>query len=85
MYKVRILREAAKDSRRLPNEYKRLVRQHIDALEENPRPQGVKKLQERSDYSLRVGVYRIIYEIDDESQVVSIFRIKHRGGAYRNR
>jgi mRNA-degrading endonuclease RelE of RelBE toxin-antitoxin system len=34
-------------------------------------------------YSLRVGVYRILYDIDDASQTVTIYRIKHRREVYR--
>ncbi|MFN8455653.1 MAG: type II toxin-antitoxin system RelE/ParE family toxin [Anaerolineae bacterium] len=34
-------------------------------------------------YSLRVGVYRILYEIDDAARVVTIYRVKHRREVYR--
>ena len=78
MYSVRILRRAIKDIADLPKGYARLVSQHIDRLEENPRPPDAKKLQETTDYSLRVGVYRILYDdIDDESRTVTVYRVKH--------
>lgn len=83
MYSVRILRRAIKDVADLPKEYARLVSQHIDRLGENPRPPDAKRLRGRADYSLRVGVYRILYEIDDEAQVVTVYRVKHRGEAHR--
>ncbi len=83
MYSVHILRRAIKDIADLPKGYARLVSQHIDRLEENPRPPDAKKLQERTDYSLRVGVYRILYDIDDESRTVTVYRVKHRREAYR--
>ncbi len=50
---------------------------------ENPRPQNAKRLKGRTDYSLRVGVYRILYDIEDESKVVTVYRVKHRQDAYR--
>jgi mRNA interferase RelE/StbE len=83
MYSVRILRRAIKDIANLPKEYARLVSQHIDRLGENPRPPDAKKLRETTDYSLRVGVYRILYDIDDESRTVTVYRVKHRREAYR--
>jgi mRNA interferase RelE/StbE len=83
MYSVHTLHPALKDIASLPKEYARLVSQHIEGLGVNPRPPGAKKLQDKADYSLRVGVYRILYEIDDESRIVIIYRVKHRREAYR--
>jgi mRNA interferase RelE/StbE len=83
MYEVRILRRATKDIAKLPQDYAQLVSQHIDHLAENPRPPDAKKLRARSDYSLRVGVYRVLFEIDDENNVVIVYRVKHRREAYR--
>ncbi len=83
MYSVGILRRAMKDIADLPKEYTRLVSQHIDRLGEDPRPSNAKKLRGRTDYSLRVGIYRILYEIDDEARMVTVYRVKHRREAYR--
>lgn len=83
MYSVCILRQAIKDIANLPKDYARLVCQHIDNLEENPRPSDAKKLRERTDYSLRAGVYRILYDIDDKTHTVTVYRIKHRREVYR--
>jgi len=83
MYNLRISRRAIKDIAGLPKEYARLVSQHIDGLQENPRPPGVKRLKETKDYSLRVGMYRILYDVDDESSTVTVYRVKHRREAYR--
>ena len=83
MYSVRILRRAVRDVADLPGNYTRLVSQHIDGLRDNPRPPDAKRLRGRRDYSLRVGVYRILYEIDDQEQAVTVYRVKHRREAYR--
>ena len=83
MYSVHILRRAIKDIADLPKGYARLVSQHIDRLKENPRPPDAKKLRGTTDYSLRVGVYRILYDVDDESRTVTVYRVKHRREAYR--
>lgn len=56
----------------------------IMGLYDNPRPQASKKLSGGgSKWRIRVGDYRILYEIDDSQKVVRIFRIAHRREAYR--
>jgi mRNA interferase RelE/StbE len=83
MYSVRILRQAIQDITGLPKDYARLVGQHIDRLADNPRPPDAKKLRGTTDYSLRVGVYRILYDIDDATCTITVYRVKHRRDAYR--
>ncbi len=83
MYSIVVLRHAIKDIFDLPNDYARLVSQHIDRLQENPRPVDTKKLKGDLGFSLRVGVYRILYDIDDKNQRVVVYRVKHRREAYR--
>ncbi len=83
MYSVRILRRAIKEIASLPSDYARLVGQHVDQLGQNPRPRGAKKLRVEMAHSLRVGVYRILYDVDDESRTVTVYRVKHRRDAYR--
>ncbi|MGH3976378.1 MAG: type II toxin-antitoxin system RelE family toxin, partial [Pseudonocardiaceae bacterium] len=56
----------------------------IIALTHNPRPVGVKKLVgSRSDWRIRIGEYRIIYEIDDAAKTVTVLQVEHRRDAYR--
>ncbi|MBO9369834.1 MAG: type II toxin-antitoxin system RelE/ParE family toxin [Chloroflexi bacterium] len=83
MYSVRILRRAIRDIADLPEGYARLVGEYIDRLRENPRPPDAKKLRGTTDYSLRVGVYRILYDVDDGARTVTVYRVKHRREAYR--
>lgn len=83
MYEVRLLRRAIKDIKRLPKNYTALIGRHIASLGENPRPSDAKKLQGRKDYSLRVGIYRVLYDIDEKLRIVTIYRVKHRREAYR--
>ena len=83
MYRILILRRAMRDIAKLPREYGRLIGQHIDGLAENPRPPDAKKLEAERGYSLRVGVYRILYEIDDTARTVTVLRVRHRREAYR--
>lgn len=83
MYSVRVLRVALKDLEDLSRDYTRLVGEHIDQLAENPRPIGVVKLQGDGGYRIRVGVYRVLYDIDDKAQEVIVYRVKHRREVYR--
>jgi mRNA interferase RelE/StbE len=48
-----------------------------------PRPQDAKPLRGGAGWSLRVGVYRILYDIDDAARRVTIYRVRHRRDAYR--
>ena len=83
MYQVELRRQAYKDLESIPKDYARLIAQHIDSLEDNPRPNDSKKLIDDAGFSLRVGTYRVLFDIDDESKIVTIYRIKHRREAYR--
>ncbi len=83
MYSVRILRRALRDLSTLPRDYARLITVHIDKLAENVRPPDAKQLRGDRGYSLRVGRYRILYDIDDAAQSITVYRVKHRREAYR--
>ena len=56
----------------------------IIALEEAPRPVGCKKLKNRDAYRIRIGDYRIIYEIIDNKLIINIVTVGHRKDIYRN-
>lgn len=54
------------------------------SLENTPRPDGLKKLLGFQDrYRVRVGVYRVVYEIDDNQNRIIILRVRHRSDVYR--
>ncbi|MBF0378564.1 MAG: type II toxin-antitoxin system RelE/ParE family toxin [Desulfamplus sp.] len=62
--------------------HNKIVRKLI-ALKEEPLPKGVKKLQGRSGYRIRVGGYRILYEISETDKQIEIFSVAHRKDVYR--
>jgi mRNA interferase RelE/StbE len=63
--------------------YERIV-VRIQQLAEDPRPDGVVKMKGTIDeYRIRVGDYRLRYEIDDENLIVLLLLCKHRGDVYR--
>lgn len=54
----------------------------IARLEENPRPAGYKKLKGRGGYRIRIGNYRIIYDIFDTELIVDVITLGHRKDIY---
>ena len=84
-YTVRFASTATRDFRRLPVQIQDLVRFAIRRLAVNPRPPGVRKLSgNAADYRIRVGQYRVLYDINDAEILVYIVRIGHRREVYRN-
>jgi mRNA interferase RelE/StbE len=74
---------AKKDLRRLPDAVHDRVIKAIQPLAIQPRPSGAKKLTgSKSDWRIRVGDYRILYEIADTIRVVRIYRVRHRRDVY---
>ena len=83
MYKIKIKRSAERDLKRFPNALFLRINQHILALRDDPRPPGVRKLQgDLEGWRVRVGDYRIVYQIDDDAKTVTIVRVRHRRDVY---
>jgi mRNA interferase RelE/StbE len=82
-HQVAILRRAQKELGALPDEACERVCTAIRGLSEEPRPAGCLKLTGREGWRLRTGDYRIVYEIDDTSRIVTILHIGHRRDVYR--
>ena len=84
MYTLHITPSAEKDLRRLPRPTLERLNAKILALRHDPRPSGVRKLSGKLEgWRIRVGDYRILYQIDDAAQTVTVARVKHRREAYR--
>ncbi len=80
-WQVVVQHQAERQLRRLPREALRRVFAAVKALENNPRPPGSEKLRSRVDtYRLRVGDYRVVYDVDTASRSVFVWRVKHRKG-----
>lgn len=78
--------QALRQLRRLQRTQPQLIPQFvaaITALSDNPRPSGVTKLVNRPEWRVRVGDYRVLYQIDDSNRTVTIVSIAHRRDAYR--
>ena len=83
-YSVELLPAALKQLEKLPAAAQRRILAALAALEEDPRPPGVVKLSgEDNLWRIRVGDYRIVYEIHDDRLLVLVVRIGHRKDVYR--
>jgi mRNA interferase RelE/StbE len=78
-YSVELTSAAAKQVRKLDAAARARVLRALAGLADEPRPSGVKKLVGTDNaWRIRVGDYRVIYEIDDGIVVVVVFRVAHR-------
>ena len=83
-YRVSILSGAEKELNSLPGVVIGRVADAIAGLSDNPRPMGCIKLAgTESRYRIRVGSYRVLYEIIDGRKLVEVYRIRHRSDVYR--
>ncbi|MGD9857553.1 MAG: type II toxin-antitoxin system RelE/ParE family toxin [Planctomycetaceae bacterium] len=83
-YRVELKPRADKELRALPQSVQLRVVRALRDLSENPRPAGVKKLAGETDlYRIRVGDYRVVYQIQDERLLVLVVRVAHRRDVYR--
>lgn len=84
-YTVEISRRAVKAIARLERADQVRIRAAIDLLADEPRPPGCVKLAgEPSAYRVRVGDYRIVYDVIDDRLVIQVVRIGHRRDIYRS-
>ncbi len=82
-YAVQFTRSARKELESLEKNIINRILTKIEALAEEPRPHGCRKLHgERNLWRIRIGDYRVVYAIDDEGRVVDIRVVRHRGKAY---
>ena len=85
-YEVQILPKAARQIKALSVEVRQDIAFTIQSLTNEPRPIGVKKLSGEKDiYRVRVGNYRVLYQIVDKVLVVVVVSVGHRREVYRDR
>jgi mRNA interferase RelE/StbE len=83
-YRIEWKTSALRELKRLDRQMVPRIVRAIESLSADPQPQGVRKLQgsERT-YRMRVGDYRVIYDLLESRLVVQIIRVRHRRDAYR--
>jgi mRNA interferase RelE/StbE len=84
-YQIIISNAVQKQLDSLPKAVRTRIISEISLLAENPRPPGTVKLKGYdSEYRIRIGEYRVRYEISDEESVVFLLHCKHRKDVYRD-
>jgi len=84
MYRIQLLPGAARALERTPIATRRRLAHAIDELASNPRPHGSQKLRGADDiWRLRVGDYRILYQVQDDLLLILVIKIGHRREVYR--
>ncbi|CAF3647514.1 unnamed protein product [Rotaria socialis] len=81
-YTVVLSKKAQKQLDKFTDDIAKPILEAIDDLKEDPRPAGIKKLKGRDGYRVRVGSYRIIYEIIDNELIVDVIAVGHRKDIY---
>jgi mRNA interferase RelE/StbE len=83
-YKVILSNKVQKSIQGIPNDYLIKIHGKLSSLSFNPRPSSCIKLAGTDNaYRIRVGVYRILYTIEDNILMVEIIKIDHRSSVYR--
>jgi mRNA interferase RelE/StbE len=83
-YEVRIAKRAAKSLVSVERRDQQRIRAAIELLAEDPRPPACVAMRgEHSVYRVRVGDYRIVYEVRDEVLLIQVVRVGHRREVYR--
>jgi len=86
MYKILIKKSALKELENVPKIFRVKIISKIDELANDPRPSGVRKLENALDtYRVRAGNYRIIYKIEDDQLLIEVIKVANRKDAYRNK
>ena len=85
MYRIVFTKQANRALRKMPRNTARLIREKLDQLAQDPhaRNPNLTKLQGRSGYRLRIGDWRVIYELEDDRLVILVLKVAPRGGVYR--
>ena len=82
-WNLEIAASAQREMRKLPEDIIIRINQKILELIENPFPDDVRKLKDRTGYRLRVGVWRILYEVYKRERRIVIFAVGHRREIYK--
>ena len=83
-YRIEFTSSAEKEIQQLERTLQRRIIRKVEALSDDPRPIGCRKLV-GSDrcYRIRIGDYRIVYEIEEDEILIVVIRVRHRREVYR--
>ncbi len=82
-WRVELNRHAERELAALPDNAMQRIVDRLQSLAVNPFSKGIKKLQGGQGYRLRVGDYRILYDVFPRNRRIVIYAVGHRGDVYR--
>jgi len=83
-YEVSVRPQAKKSLSKIPKRERHRIEIAIDLLSRNPYPPAARKLVNRPEWRVRIGKYRLLYEVFDNELVVLVISIGHRSEIYDN-
>lgn len=84
-YRIEVKKSAAKTLKKIPKADRKRIVDKIDNLAKSPPNPDITKMKGNNPfYKVRIGDYRIVYEIQDEVLLILIIKIGHRKDIYRN-
>lgn len=85
MHRIIFTKNAAKSLQKMPRNMAELIREKLEAIAIDPHTDlpNAKKLHNRPGYRLRVGDWRVIYEIQNDQLIILVLKIAPRGEVYR--
>ncbi len=83
LFELEFANSVRKDLRKVDRSEVSRILEEIEKLAEDPRPNGCKKLTNAELYRIRIGNYRVIYEILDTRLVVHVVKVGHRKEVYK--
>ena len=85
-YKIEILQSVNHEVRKIDEKWLGKIVKMIQSLSTEPFPSGCVKLKGSvSGYRIRMGDYRVLYDVNREDMIVTIFSVSHRKNAYRKK
>ena len=85
IYRITFWSSVKKDIRHIPHMVMERIKVVMQSLSDNPFPEGSKKLHGYTNvYRIRVGNYRVVYEVTTAIRIITIMRIGHRKDIYKN-
>jgi len=82
-YELVFKKSVTKDLRDIPKKDIARILKCFDCIAEDPRGAGCEKLSGQDRYRVRQGIYRIVYEVQDEVLAVTVVKVGHRREVYR--
>jgi mRNA interferase RelE/StbE len=84
-YKIKVKKSAAKALKKIPKADRKRIVHKIDSLAENPLSPDTTKMKGNNPFhKIRVGDYRIVYEIQEDVLLILIVKVGHRKDIYRS-